>query len=315
MPINVKSGLPAVKTLSDEGIFVITDVRASTQDIRPLRIAILNLMPTKIVTETQLLRLIGNSPLQVEIVLVRTRSHTAANTSAQHLDAFYHTIDEIKKARFDGLIITGAPVELLEFDDVDYWDELTQIMEWSKNNVFSTMHICWGAFAGLYYHYGIEKHALDKKMFGVFKHKLTDHHYMITRGFDDVFYAPHSRHSGVRIEDILANPKLSLLSYSDEAGAYIVTAKKGRQIFITGHSEYDPLTLKSEYDRDIGLGKTIEIPKNYFPDDDPTKDPDVRWRGHANLLFSNWMNFVYQETPYNLQELREQHDIYMGEHN
>ena len=309
MPINVKSGLPAVKTLSDEGIFVMTDERARHQDIRPLHIGILNLMPTKIETETQLLRLIGNSPIQIEIVLLHPKSHVAKNTPAEHLKTFYYTFDDIKDSKLDGLIITGAPVEHLAFEEVDYWDELVEIMEWSKSNVYSTFHICWGAQAGLYYHYGVPKHLLKKKMFGVFRHTLNDHTKQLTRGFDDVFYAPHSRHTGIRREDILARPELKIISESDQAGIYIVTAKKGRQVFVTGHSEYEPLTLKREYERDRAKGLDIDVPCNYFPGGNPTKAPIVRWRGHATLLYNNWLNYyVYQQTPYDLQKIQGHND-------
>lgn len=304
MPINVNQNLPAVKTLTDEGIFVITEERAVTQDIRPLQLAILNIMPTKVETETQLLRLLSNTPLQVEIVLIHPSTHIAKNTSSEHLDQFYMTFDEIKQRHFDGLIITGAPIEQIDFEEVDYWDELKEIMEWSKTNVYSTMHICWGAQAGLYYHYGVGKQPLDQKMFGVFKHTLTTQGLPLTRGFDDFFYVPHSRHTQSVKEDIRNHPKLCIVSESEEAGVYIVTAKKGRQIFVTGHSEYDPCTLKREYDRDVAKGLPIHVPCNYYPNDDPSKEPIVQWRGHANLLFTNWLNYyVYQETPYDLLEI------------
>ncbi len=306
MPINIPSRLPAAKTLSDEGIFIMTDERARSQDIRPLRIAILNLMPTKIETETQLLRLIGNSPLQVEVILLRPESHESKNTSKTHLDTFYQTFEQVRHTKLDGLIITGAPVENLPFEQVDYWQELCEIMEWSRKNVFSTFHICWGAQAGLFYHYGIQKHDLPSKMFGVFQHFVTDKSTQLTRGFDDLFWAPHSRHTGISREEVAKNPKLRIISESTEAGIYIVMAKGGRQIFVTGHSEYDPNTLKGEYDRDIGKGLKIQVPHNYYPKDDPSKEPIVRWRGHANLLYCNWLNYyVYQQTPYNLQEIDE----------
>ncbi len=304
MPININKNLPAYKTLSAEGIFVMTDERASSQDIRPLRIAILNLMPTKVVTETQLLRLIGNSPLQVEIILLRSKNHDSKNTPQSHLDAFYQTFDDIRHTNLDGLIITGAPVEKLDFQQVDYWDELVEIMEWSKSHVFSTFHICWAAQAGLYYHYGIRKSPVSKKVFGVFSHQIDDKSTQLTRGFDDVFYAPHSRHTTVFREDISANPELKIIASSKEAGVYIVMAKNGRQIFVTGHSEYDPETLKYEYDRDIAKGLSIQIPCNYYPNDDPSLAPIVQWRSHANLLFNNWLNYyVYQETPYDISTL------------
>lgn len=310
MPIKVQAALPAVKTLSNEGIFVMTDERAEHQDIRPLKIAILNLMPTKIETETQLLRLIGNSPLQVEVLLLRPKNHVSKNTSPLHLDTFYATFDSIRNSKLDGLIITGAPVENLSFEEVDYWEELTEIMDWSKKNVFSTFHICWAAQAGLYHHYGIEKYELPEKMFGVFEHTVVDGSTQLTRGFDDVFFAPHSRHTGIHREDVLAHPKLNIICDSHEAGVYIISAKNGRQIFVTGHSEYDPLTLKREYDRDVAKGLEIKIPKNYFQGDDPHQQPLVRWRGHANLLYCNWLNYyVYQETPYDMAQIREHEDL------
>ena len=301
MPINIPDDLPAVETLKGENIFVMTESRAIHQDIRPLKIAILNLMPTKIATETQLLRLLGNSPLQVDITLLHPGSYTSKNTQPEHLLKFYSTFKDVKDEKFDGLIITGAPVELMPFEEVAYWEELCEIMDWSLHNVYSTFHICWGAQAGLYHHYGIPKYTLDKKMFGVFPTRVNCKNVMLFRGFDDVFYVPHSRHTEVRREDIEAVPELTLLSESEKAGVYIVAAKNGRQIFVTGHSEYDPLTLKSEYERDVKAGLPIEIPYGYYPEDDPQKDPVVNWRGHANLLFTNWLNYyVYQETPYDL---------------
>ncbi|MBU3113246.1 homoserine O-acetyltransferase MetA [Clostridium lacusfryxellense] len=303
MPIKIPDNLPAFKTLSKENIFTITEDKAFHQDIRPLKIIILNLMPTKIETETQILRLLGNSPLQIDIVLLHPKSHASKNISEEHLIKFYNTFDEIKDSKFDGMIITGAPIESVPFEDVDYWEELKQIMEWSICNVFSTLHICWGAQAGLHYHYGLQKHTLDNKMFGVFKHKIMRKNVKLLSGFDDEFFVPHSRHTEIRKADIDKIDELEILSESDESGIYIVSAKKGRQIFITGHSEYDPLTLKYEYDRDIANGLTINIPDNYYPNDDPSKTPVVKWRGHSNLLFVNWLNYyVYQETPYNLVE-------------
>lgn len=304
MPIRIPDNLPAAEILTNENIFIMTENRASHQDIRPLKIVILNLMPTKIVTETQLLRLIGNSPLQVNVTLLRMRSHTSKNTSEEHLVTFYKTFDDIREERFDGLIITGAPVEQMDFEEVNYWEELKAIMEWSKHNVFATLHICWAAQAGLYHHYGIPKYPLDHKMFGVFPHTVNIRNIKLLRGFDDMFYAPHSRHTEIKREDIEKVPELMILSESPEAGVYIVQSRDGRQTFVTGHSEYDPLTLKAEYDRDIGRGLDIQVPRNYYPDDDPQKVPVVRWRGHANLLFCNWLNYyVYQETPYNLNDL------------
>ena len=304
MPIKIPNDLPAVKTLQEENIFVMTHTRASTKDIRPLRIVLLNLMPKKIETETQLSRLLGNTPLQIELELVRMKSHEAANTPQHHLLSFYKTFDDIRDERFDGMVITGAPVEQMPFEDVDYWPELCQIMAWSKTNVHSTLHICWGAQAGLYYHYGIEKQQLPKKLFGVFPHRVEYKRSILVRGFDDEFMVPHSRHTTVRREDIEKVDDLRILASSEEAGVYAVFTNMGRQIFITGHSEYDADTLKNEYLRDIAAGKPIEIPKNYFPDDDPTRQPLVRWRSSANLLFSNWLNyFVYQTTPYDLRSL------------
>jgi len=301
MPIKIPDNLPAFKTLAKENIFTITEDCAFHQDIRPLKIVILNLMPTKIDTETQLLRLLGNSPLQIDVVLLHPESHASKNISQEHLIKFYNTFEEIKDLKFDGMIITGAPIERVPFEEVDYWDELKKIMEWSVRNVYSTLHICWGAQAGLHYHYGIQKHKLDNKLFGVFKHKITKQNVKLLSGFDDEFYVPHSRYTEIRRVDIDKIDGLEVISESDESGIYIVFAKKGRQIFITGHSEYDPLTLKKEYDRDIANGITIDVPQNYYPQDDPTKTPVVKWRGHSSLLFSNWLNYyVYQETPYNL---------------
>lgn len=299
MPIKIPDNLPAKGILNSENIFVMDEGRAYHQDIRPLRIAILNLMPTKIVTETQLLRLLGNTPLQVEITLLHPESYECRNTPQEHLTTFYTTFSQINNQKFDGLIITGAPIELLEFEEVDYWGELKEIFEWSKTHVTSTLHICWGAQAGLYYHYGIPKYQLPEKMFGVFPHKISFKNEKLLRGFDDIFYVPHSRHTELRQSDIERSENLLILSASEESGIYLIASKDGKQIFITGHSEYDPYTLKAEYDRDLNRGLDIAIPKNYFPGDDTSKKPLVRWRGHSNLLFSNWLNYyVYQETPY-----------------
>ncbi|MBE6780433.1 MAG: homoserine O-succinyltransferase [Ruminococcaceae bacterium] len=305
MPIRIPNDLPAVKTLNDENIFVMTETRAITQDIRPLKILLLNLMPKKIETETQLSRLLGNSPLQVELELIHTKSHKSKNTPAEHLLAFYKTFDDVKHRTFDGLIITGAPVENMPFEEVEYWDELCEIMEWSKTHVHSTFHICWGAQAGLYYHFGIDKKPLDKKMFGVFKHKADYKRSILFRGFDDEFMVPHSRHTTVDIEDVKKVPEIKILASSEEAGVYAMATAEGKQIFITGHSEYDANTLANEYFRDLNEGKLIEIPKNYFPDDNPENEPVVTWRSHANLLYSNWLNyFVYQTTPYDIEQIK-----------
>ena len=305
MPIKIPNELPAYKTLTDENIFVMDENRAVTQDIRPLRIAIVNLMPTKIDTETQLLRLLGNTPLQVQVELLHMKSHESKNTSKEHLLAFYKTFDDIKHMNFDGMIITGAPVELLEFEEVEYWQELCDIMEWSKKHVHSTLHICWGAQAGLYYHFGVPKFPLEKKMFGIFPHKVVRKSSILFRGFDDVFMVPHSRRTTVYAEDVEKCGELKILASSDEAGLYAVMTENGKQIFIMGHSEYDALTLKREYIRDKTAGIPIDIPKNYFPNDDDTLDPVVSWRSCANLLFSNWLNyFVYQTTPFNLDEIQ-----------
>lgn len=306
MPIKIPDNLPAVKTLTDENIFVMTENRAITQDIRPLRILILNLMPKKIETETQFARLLGNSPLQVEMELIHTKSHQSKNVAEEHLLAFYKTFDDVKNENFDGMIITGAPVEHLAFEEVEYWQELCEIMEWSKTHVHSTFHVCWGAQAGLYYHYGIQKHGVPEKMFGVFPHRVEYKNSILFRGFDDVFMVPQSRHTTVLREDIEKVWPLRILASSEETGVYAVTTKNGRQIFVTGHSEYDPDTLKNEYLRDLSQGKPISIPKNYFPNDDDTQPPLVTWRGHAHLLFSNWLNyFVYQSTPYDIKKVEE----------
>ena len=304
MPIQIPNNLPATGVLQQENIFVMTENRAITQDIRPLEIVVVNLMPTKIVTETQLSRLLGNTPLQVRLELVHTKSHVAKNVAQDHLINFYKTFDEIKHRKFDGMVITGAPVELLPFEEVDYWEELCQIMEWSKTHVHSTFHICWGAQAGLYYHYGIQKKKMDQKLFGVFPHKADYKRSILLRGFDDTFWVPHSRHTTVLREDIEKIPGLKIIASSDKAGVYAVMSKEGRQIFVTGHSEYDPETLKTEYFRDKNLGLPISVPENYFSNDDENAEPLVRWRGHANLLFSNWLNyFVYQTTPYDIMDI------------
>ncbi len=305
MPIKIPNELPAFRTLTDENIFVMTETRALTQDIRPLRIAIVNLMPTKIDTETQLLRLLGNTSLQVETELIKMESHESKNTSREHLTSFYKTFSEIRDQNFDGMIITGAPVEHLAFEDVEYWQELCEIMEWSKTHVHSTFHICWGAQAGLYYHFQIPKYPLEKKLFGVFHHHADRKNYILLRGFDDDFMVPHSRHTTVLRTDLENRPELKILASSDEAGVYAVSTDNGRQIFIMGHSEYDPLTLDREYRRDLNAGLPIEVPKNYYPDDDDTRPPLVTWRSHANLLYANWLNYmVYQTTPYDLSEIR-----------
>lgn len=301
MPIKIPNGLPATKTLQDENIFVMSETRAGMQDIRPLKILLLNLMPTKIDTETQLSRLLGNTPLQVELTLIHTKSHQSKNTSQEHLLAFYKGFNDVKNENFDGMIITGAPVEHLEFEEVEYWDELCEIMEWTKTHVHSTFHICWGAQAGLYYHFGIQKHPLPKKMFGIFPHKADYKRSILLRGFDDTFMVPHSRHTTVLREDIERVPEIKILASSAEAGVYAMSTENGKQIFITGHSEYDANTLNKEYVRDVNAGKPIEVPKNYYPNDDPSLEPLVTWRSHANLLYSNWLNyFVYQTTPYDI---------------
>ncbi len=305
MPICIPNDLPAVKTLYEENIFAMPQSRASTQDIRPLKILLLNLMPKKIETETQLSRLLGNTPLQVEMTLIRTESHQSKNTSVEHLLAFYKTFRDVKHENFDGMIITGAPVEQMPFEEVEYWDELCEIMEWSLTHVHSTLHICWGAQAGLYYHYGIQKKPLPEKLFGVFPHKAVYKQSMLLRGFDDVFMVPHSRHTTVDEADILADSRLKLLARSDEAGVYALSAKNGKHFFITGHPEYDANTLKQEYLRDMAAGKPIHIPVNYFPGDDPEQEPVVSWRGHSNLIYSNWLNyFVYQTTPFDLKDIK-----------
>jgi len=304
VPIQIPNDLPAAEVLQSENIFVMPKNRAATQDIRPLEIVLLNLMPTKIATETQLSRLLGNTPLQVKLELMHMSSHKSKNTSQEHLLNFYKSFDELKHRKFDGMVITGAPVELMEFEEVDYWQELCQIMEWTKTNVHSTFHICWGAQAGLYYHYGVKKYTMDKKLFGVYEHKADYKRSILLRGFDDVFWVPHSRHTTIRREDVEKIPDMKILASSDKAGVYAMSNKQGRQIFVTGHSEYDADTLLKEYIRDKSQGLPIEVPENYFPDNDDTKPPVVRWKGHGNLLFSNWLNyFVYQTTPYDIMTI------------
>ena len=304
MPIQIPNDLPAAETLKNENIFVMNQTRAETQHIRPLEIVLLNLMPTKIVTETQLSRVLGNTPLQVHLELMMISSHKSKNTPEEHLLSFYKTFDELKERKFDGMVITGAPVENLPFEEVDYWDELCRIMEWSKTHVHSTFHICWAAQAGLYYHYGIQKKPLPEKLFGVYPHHADYKRAILLRGFDDEFWAPHSRHTTIDRADVEAQPGLKILASSEEAGVYIIMNKAGRQIFVTGHSEYDPDTLEREYLRDKNQGLPIHVPVNYYPGDDDTKPPVVRWRGHGNLLYSNWLNyFVYQTTPYDLMEV------------
>ena len=304
MPINIPDKLPATKTLNDENIFVMHEERAHTQNIRPIQILMLNLMPTKVATETQIARVLGNTPLQVELELLQMASHESKNVSKEHMIKFYKTFDKIRDRYFDGMIITGAPIELLEFEEVEYWDELCEIMEWSKSHVYSTFHICWGAQAGLYYHYGIPKRTLSEKMFGVYEHKAERKDYILLRGFDDVFMIPHSRHTTVDREDIDKCSKLKVLASSEEAGMYACMIDGGRQVFVMGHFEYDADTLAKEYFRDKEAGLDIKVPKNYFPDDDDTKAPVVTWRSHANLFYQNWMNYiVYQGTPYDLEEI------------
>jgi len=304
MPLNIPDKLPAVEILESENIFVMRETRAIHQDIRPMQIAILNLMPIKQTTEVQMLRLLSNTPLQVEVVLLHPKSHIPKHTPMEYLEEFYKTFDDVKNRKFDGMIITGAPIELLDFEQVDYWQELTEIMDWAKSHVTSTMFICWGAQAGLYYYYKVPKYPLPKKMFGIFKHIVNDPYIPLVRGFDDEFVAPHSRYTEVRKEDILKVPELILVSESEEAGIYIVMSKDGRQIFVTGHSEYDVTTLRDEYFRDLKKGIPIDMPKNYFPNNDPTKLPKVTWKSHANLLFYNWLNYyVYQITPYDIDQI------------
>jgi len=305
MPVRIPDNLPAARQLEDENIFIMTKERAFHQDIRPLRIAVLNLMPTKMVTETQVLRLLGNTPLQTDIRFIRMSSHESSHTPIAHLDAFYEPLDEILHEKFDGLIVTGAPVETLPFEEVDYWPELVRLMDWSRTNVWSTLHICWGAQAALYHHYGINKRPLASKMFGLYHHRALDLKEPLLRGFDEEFLAPHSRHTEVLAEEIAAVPSLKLLAVSDVAGVYLAASRDGRRVFVTGHPEYDRLTLKAEYDRDIAKGLKIDPPANYFPGNDPAREPLMTWRSHAHLLYANWLNYcVYQETPYDLETLK-----------
>jgi homoserine O-succinyltransferase len=306
MPIRISSELPAFKTLGEENIFVMSKERAEHQDIRPLKVIILNIMPKKIETECQLMRLLSNTPLQVDIDLLQMASHTSKNTSSHHLESFYKTFEEIKNRRYDGMIVTGAPVELLDFEKVDYWEEITEIFEWSKTHVFSTLHICWAAQAGLYYHFGVPKYELPQKMFGIFPHKTEVENSQLLKGFDDIFFVPHSRNTEVRREDIEKIPQLEILTSSEMAGVHIIANKNGRQYFITGHSEYDRETIAAEYFRDIDKGIDIQLPYNYFPDDNPENTPVFSWRCTANLMFSNWLNYcVYQRTPYDINKIPE----------
>ena len=304
MPLIIPRQLPAYQSLSEENVFVMHAERAQSQEIRPLRILVLNLMPTKITTETQIARLLANSPLQVHLTLLKTATHNASHVSEMHMESFYKTFDEVKEERFDGMIITGAPVETVPFEQVDYWKELCTILDWTKTNVYSTLHVCWGAQAGLYYHFGIHKEMLPEKMFGIFEHRVVRQDNPLVRGFDEVFFAPHSRPTGLNRDDVLACPKLRILAESDEAGLYLMSTDSGRQIFVTGHPEYDKLTLDAEYRRDKSKGLDIRVPVHYYPGDDDTKEPIFRWRGHAHLLYHNWLNYyVYQNTPYDLGNL------------
>jgi homoserine O-succinyltransferase len=304
VPVNIPHALPARRTLESENVFVMSEHRATHQDIRPLRIAILNLMPTKIDTETQLLRLLGNTPIQVRITLLHMESHDSRNTAGEHLDAFYATFDQVLDEKFDGLVITGAPIEQLPFEEVDYWPELCEVMDWSFEHVFSTLHVCWGAQAGLYRRHGIPKYPLDRKVFGVFQHQVLDPHSRILSGFDEVFPAPHSRHTETRADDIRAADGVELLAVSPEAGVYLAASADGRQLYVTGHPEYERYTLAAEYERDVARGLPIDVPRNYYPDDDPTRPPRVTWRSHAFLLYANWLNYcVYQRTPFDLQAI------------
>jgi homoserine O-succinyltransferase len=313
MPVRIPEGLPAMSELASENIFAMAKERAMHQDIRPLRIAVLNLMPTKLVTELQLLRLLGNTPLQVDITLIRMESHESRNVSAEHLEAFYEPLGRVLGERFDGLVVTGAPVEEMAFEDVDYWPEMARLLDWSRTNVWSTLHICWGAQAGLYRHFGVPKRKLGAKMFGVFEHRVLEPREPLLRGFDETFMAPHSRHTEVAVEELRRVPELRLLAVSDEAGAYMAATEDGRMVFVTGHPEYDRLTLKSEYDRDRAKGLPIAVPRNYFPGDDPGREPAMSWRSHAHLLYANWLNYyVYQATPFDLARLPETDTPFRG---
>lgn len=306
MPLRLPNNLPAIGILKKENIFVIDETRGHSQDIRPLKIAIVNLMPIKITTETDLVRLLSNTPLQIDITLVKLKSHTSKNTPIEHMQAFYRDFDDVEKEKFDGLIITGAPVEQFEFEEVTYWDEITRIFSWAKTHVQSTLYICWAAQAGLYYHYGIQKHGLPKKMFGIFEqHCVRKERYPIFRGFDDTFNMPHSRHTEIHREDIIAHPDIVLIAESPDSGVSMVMGRKGREFFITGHMEYNPYTLDNEYKRDCGIRDDVDLPKNYYKDDNPKKGPVVTWRAHANLLFQNWINYyVYQKTPFDINKIR-----------
>ncbi len=303
MPVKIPDDLPARKVLENENISIIPESRAFHQDIRPLKIAIFNIMPWKAVTETQLLRLLSNSPLQIAVTFLHPETHSSKNTPPEHLKRFYRPFSEVKNERFDGLIVTGAPIETIDFEQVGYWDELCEVMEWSKSHVYSTLHLCWGAQAGLHHHHGVPKHLLDQKMFGIFEHRVLERSSPFLHGYDDVFMVPHSRHTTTLRSDVSTVPKLSILAESDTAGIYLMSAFDGRQVFVSGHPEYDPLTLKGEYDRDISKGLTLNVPQNYFPDDNPEEPPRVTWRGHANLLYANWLNEIYKETPFDLENL------------
>jgi len=313
VPVRIPEGLPAMGELAAENIFAMAKGRAIHQDIRPLRIAVLNLMPTKLVTELQLLRLLGNTPLQVDVTLIRMESHESRNVPAEHLEAFYEPVGRVLRERFDGLVVTGAPVEELPFEEVDYWPEMAGLLDWSRTSVWSTLHICWGAQAGLYRHFGIGKHKLPEKMFGLFAHRVLDARAPLVRGFDERFLAPHSRHTGIEAADIEAAPGLRLLAASDEAGAYLAASEDGRMVFVTGHPEYDRLTLRAEYERDRAKGLPIAVPRNYYPDDDPSREPVMTWRSHAHLLYANWLNYhVYQATPFDLARLPETDTPFRG---